>query len=213
MSLHRAQAQAAAGRPLADLLEEDIDIDDALDWVDRYIDALKALSQRELMAAKSPVPLLVEAINTAWVEPTSSFVEGRFVEQEGSWYVVMHSKSGWTLTQVPGSVDAFELPANDAFYGHGTRWPEMTADERRTALLAWADDDGIFTGPDALLDHLRVQGQIGKRFEMQTRVFASMLPYFTGDEMRATIGRPRWQALLRAGERMGARTTLSVGDV
>lgn len=213
VSLHRAQAQAAARRPLADLLEEDIDIDDALDWVDRYLDALKALPEEVLMAARSPVPLVVQAMHTAWEEPASSFLQGRFVEQEGSWYVVMHSKSGWTLGQVPGAVDAFELPANDAFYGHGTRWSEMTAEERRTALLAWADEDGIFTGPDALLDHLREQGQIGKRFEMQTRVFASMLPYFTGDEMRATIGRPRWDALLRSGDRMGVRTTLSAGDI
>ncbi len=213
VSLYRAQAQIKAGRPLDDLLKDDIDINDALDWVDRYMAALKGLSDDEVMSAETPIPLLVAAIHVAWQEPESAFVSGRFVEHEGSWYLVVHSASGWVLTQVPGAVDAFDLPADDAFYGHETRWPDMNLSERRTALLTWAAEDQVFTGVDAVLDDLRVRGQIGGSFDLQTRVFASMVPYFTDADTRATIGRPRWQTLLRASEGADSRRMLAAGDI
>lgn len=213
VSLYRAQAQSKAGRPLDDLLADDIDINDALDWVDRYMAALKGVSDDEVMSAKTPIPLLVAAVHGAWEEPESAFVAGRFVEHEGSWYLVLHSAGGWVLTQVPGAVDAFDLPADDAFYGHGTRWPGMKLAERRAALLAWAAEGQVFSGVDAVLDDLRVRGQIGASFSIQTRVFASMVPYFTDADTRATIGRPRWQTLLRASEGADSRRILAAGDI
>jgi hypothetical protein len=213
VSLYRAQEQARAGRPLTDLLNDDIGIDDALDWVDRYMECLKGYSDDAVMSATTPFPLLVSAIHTAWEEPESAFVAGRFVEHEGSWYLILHSKSGWVLSQVPGAVDSFELPANDAFYGNGTRWPDMTLEERRAALLTWADEDQVFSGVDAVLDELRVRGQLSGTFDTQTRMFASMVPYFTDADTRQTIGRPRWRSLLRAGEGADSARTLAAGDL
>lgn len=211
VSLYRAQAQNQAGRSLADLLEEGIGIDDALDWVDRYVETLRCLSDNDVMSVTTPVPILDAAIRNVWQEPTSAFQAGRFLEHEGSWYLVVHSKSGWVLTQIPGALDAFDLPAQDAFYGHGARWPDMNLAERRTALLTWAAEGQVFSSIDAVLDNLRVRGQVGGSFDIQTRVFASMLPYFTDGDTTATIGRRRWRTLLRTSEGADSHRTLSAG--